>query len=104
MPTPIVYKKTLRILTECENTRDIKRIDGRRHEIFHWRISLHDADETDEMRAASLPWIERVEFLLHETFPNPRRGTSIAILAHAYVSGSDEQAAVHAERDGLRIV
>lgn len=69
----VEVSRTLRCLTEVKSTTKTATIDDQTFPIFEWRVSLGEI--TKSRRIYNLEsYVEKVEFHLHPTFPEPLRG------------------------------
>ncbi|ORX92943.1 yeats-domain-containing protein [Basidiobolus meristosporus CBS 931.73] len=64
--------RKVQIVTEHEIMKGAKPVSG--HPIRKWKLSVYGLDDKDER--TSMDYVEKVEYVLHPSFTNPRRVTS----------------------------
>ncbi|KAK9712363.1 transcription factor TFIIF complex subunit Tfg3 [Basidiobolus ranarum] len=64
--------KRVQVVTEHEIMKSAKPVSG--HPIRKWKLSVYGLDDNNER--VSMEYVDKVEYILHPSFTNPRRVTS----------------------------
>lgn len=69
------HSRTIRCFTEVKSTNRTSTIEDQVFPIFEWKVSLSEINHRKFYNMES--YVEKVEFHLHPTFPEPIRGTPL---------------------------